>query len=120
MSFDKKPAVWIKEIELGQDCSVHVSEKGGVKITEGGKVVGMFSARQLETLHLAFTSMTPEQVQEIQNTAALSKEKVNVDKEINKQADRARREFQALADIARAKGLNPEQYIAQVLSGKAS
>lgn len=120
MSFEKVPAKWIKEIELGQDCSVHVSEKGGVKITEGGKTVGMFSAKQLLTLHLAFTSMTVEQVEDIQHTVALSKEQVTIDKEINRQASRARKEFQALADIARAKGLNPETYIAQVLSGKVA
>ena len=117
MNQENKPkAVWTKVQDLEQGFSISVSNGGAVKIEHEDRIVSMFPGSQLESLHLVLTSLNPEQIQAIQAQAVKNKEfkreSTRVEKEMARVTARAAASIQALADIAKAKGLSPEAYLA--------
>jgi hypothetical protein len=126
MAYDntnKPKAVWTDLFTIGENV-VKVSNGGAVGIFNERGMVLCFRASQLEEIHLVMTSLSGDQVNEIFDTATNNKAKKKVaqqvEKEIGTAQNRALAGLQALADIAKSKGLNPETYIAQVLSGKTA
>lgn len=105
---NKPKAVWTKLHDIGS-FSIAVSNGGAVKIEDdGGKVVAMFPARQLEVIHLVMTSLSAEQLTSTIDTAthnkALKQEVVQIEKEMNKNQAQSIKFIQANIDYKRAKG----------------
>lgn len=123
MSFQRTPAKWVQSIPLSDDVTLHISEKGAVKITEGDAILCMFPGQNLELLHATFMSLTPEVINTVNSykkQAVMAKEQVRVNKQIEKVKANAIAQVQALHDVAKAAGLDPATYIASILAPKAS
>jgi hypothetical protein len=118
MNQNRTPAKWHKAFDLEQGISVDLSEGGAVRFTQEGQTLIMFPARMLETVSAIFHSLNQEQIDSLVNVAAKSKEKKKVEKEIAKVANQGFKYIQAIKDMAKAKGLDPEETLKELLKAQ--
>ena len=118
MNNNRTPAKWHQAFTLEQGISVDLSEGGAVRFTQDGQTLLMFPARLLETVSAIMHSISQEQIDQLVEVAAKSREKKKVEKDIAKVANQGFKYIQAIKDMAKAKGLDPEETLKELLKAQ--
>jgi hypothetical protein len=104
----------LKTIVLEDTCKLLLTDRGTVKIELGGEIIGSFSARNIEKLHLVMVSLPEHIITSLPHTISLAKETVHINKDMVTIVNRARQYLVAVQDLAKAQGLNPHTMLKRV------